>query len=148
MGADAIVGKAERKLCKRVHDLVSGISTPDGEAGDEINITPENPAKRLFGVDTTVAPTLESPPIVNGIPIVSETDPYTLLEMVIESKGTLADFVRGMVADGVLTTIKPDSIKTVAHIPRDVVDRYVGKDGKCVGAIQTMEYALSNGGEK
>lgn len=35
MGADAITGKAERKLCKRVHDLLSGVNTPDGEVGDD-----------------------------------------------------------------------------------------------------------------
>ena len=34
MGADAIVGKAERKLCKRVHDLISGVHTPDGDVDD------------------------------------------------------------------------------------------------------------------
>lgn len=35
MGADAILGKAQRKLLKVVHDRVSGIQTPDGEVGDE-----------------------------------------------------------------------------------------------------------------
>jgi hypothetical protein len=43
MGADAIVGKAERKLCKRVHDLVSGFNTPEGDVDDfetAVNVTP------------------------------------------------------------------------------------------------------------
>lgn len=35
MGADAILGKAQRKLLKVVHDRVSGIQTPDGEVGEE-----------------------------------------------------------------------------------------------------------------
>jgi hypothetical protein len=34
MGADAIIGKARRKLCKRVHDILLGINTPEGEVGD------------------------------------------------------------------------------------------------------------------
>lgn len=38
MGSDAIVGKAERKLCKRVHDLISGIHTPDGDV-DDVDVT-------------------------------------------------------------------------------------------------------------
>lgn len=38
MGADAILGKAERKIYKRVHDRLGGITTPDGEAGDDIEI--------------------------------------------------------------------------------------------------------------
>jgi hypothetical protein len=41
MGADAIVGKAERKLCKRVHDLISGVNTPEGEAGED-DLKPAN----------------------------------------------------------------------------------------------------------
>jgi len=35
MGADAILGKAERKLLKRVVDRLSGVNTPEGEVGDE-----------------------------------------------------------------------------------------------------------------
>lgn len=35
MGADAILGKAERKLLKRVHDRLSGVNTPEGEVGDD-----------------------------------------------------------------------------------------------------------------
>jgi hypothetical protein len=35
MGADAVLGKARRKLCKRVHDILLGINTPDAEVGDD-----------------------------------------------------------------------------------------------------------------
>lgn len=34
MGPDAVIGKAERKLCKRVHDILSGMNTPDPD--DEV----------------------------------------------------------------------------------------------------------------
>lgn len=49
MGSDGALGKAERKLCKRVHDLLSGISTPDGDVDDNdlagaVNVTPEKEA--------------------------------------------------------------------------------------------------------
>lgn len=40
MGADAILGKAERKLLKRVHDRITGQNTPEGEAGEEVDVTP------------------------------------------------------------------------------------------------------------
>lgn len=39
MGSDAIVGKAKRKLCKRVHDALLGVVTPDT---DEDAITVES----------------------------------------------------------------------------------------------------------
>lgn len=38
MGIDAIVGKAERKLLKRVLDRISGIITPDGEIEGEADL--------------------------------------------------------------------------------------------------------------
>ena len=47
MGSDGALGKAERKLCKRVHDLLSGISTPDGDLDDNdiANATDVTPPK-------------------------------------------------------------------------------------------------------
>lgn len=47
MGTDAILGKAERKLCKRVHDIISGVNTPEGEIGDSdlSNATDVTPPK-------------------------------------------------------------------------------------------------------
>lgn len=35
MGTDALLGKAERKLCKRVHDILLGASTPDAEIDED-----------------------------------------------------------------------------------------------------------------
>jgi len=35
LGADAILGKAERKLLRAVHDRLLGLSTPEAEIGDE-----------------------------------------------------------------------------------------------------------------
>lgn len=50
MGADAVLGKARRKLCKRVHDILLGINTPDAEVGDDdglkrVDPLPEDPPK-------------------------------------------------------------------------------------------------------
>lgn len=39
MGIDAIVGKAERKLLKRVYERITGQIVPDGDADDSINVT-------------------------------------------------------------------------------------------------------------
>lgn len=38
MGADAALGKAERKVCKRVHDILAGYETPD--MPEEVDVTP------------------------------------------------------------------------------------------------------------
>lgn len=38
MGADAIIGKAQRKAYKRILDRITGTNTPEGEAGEEVNV--------------------------------------------------------------------------------------------------------------
>lgn len=66
MGADAILGKAERKLLKRVVDRLSGVNTPEGEVGDEppaaapveVKVTP-TPAP----ADDDQIPGAEVPPV-------------------------------------------------------------------------------------
>ena len=48
MGADAILGKATRKMFKAVFDLLSGVQTPDGDLDDAINVTStEAPPRKL-----------------------------------------------------------------------------------------------------
>jgi hypothetical protein len=58
MGADAVLGKAERKLLKRVHDRLSGVSTPDGDASEE----PAPVEERRAPPRTTQAPATPPPP--------------------------------------------------------------------------------------
>lgn len=58
MGADAILGKAERKLLKRVLDRLSGIITPEGEVGDDAPID----------VKATVQPAAEASELFKGKP--------------------------------------------------------------------------------
>jgi hypothetical protein len=51
MGTDAIVGKAERKLYKRIYERVSGVNVPDAEPDDldgAKNVTPEQTTKPTF----------------------------------------------------------------------------------------------------
>lgn len=65
MGADAITGKAERKLCKRVHDLIAGTNTPEGEAGEDdlkpANATVEPKVGKPFAESDEI-PGAETPP--------------------------------------------------------------------------------------
>ncbi len=44
MGSDAILGKAERKLCKAVHDRVAGVNTPDADLDDVPLAKPAKPS--------------------------------------------------------------------------------------------------------
>lgn len=112
MGADAILGKAERKLCKRVHDLISGVHTPDAEVG-EVDDQPENTTRRTVAapviVDPAPAPTApaQEPVVVHAEPrIPAPVNPSTsdreTLEGIISSTGaTFDEFVFVMNGNGV-----------------------------------------------
>lgn len=54
MGTDAVLGKAERKLLKRVHDRLAGVNTPDAEAGEEP--VPATPPQREPAPQLRMAP--------------------------------------------------------------------------------------------
>lgn len=58
MGADAILGKAERKLLKRVHDIISGMNTPDGDVDDPPmrNVTPAYATPQKPANETPIGP--------------------------------------------------------------------------------------------
>jgi len=79
MGADAIIGKAERKLCKRVHDIIAGINTPDAEAGEDelermTRVTPTGVAPSFGGGgDDDQIPGVEVPP--QAAPVVPAPQP-------------------------------------------------------------------------
>lgn len=57
MGADGIIGKAERKLLRRVHDRLQGVHTPEGDVaeGPTIDVAPAPPRKPAFA-DTPKGP--------------------------------------------------------------------------------------------
>lgn len=63
MGADAIIGKAKRKLYKEVHDRLSGVNTPEGdiEDNDLTNAKPANATTTGVQFDAEPAKT-EVPP--------------------------------------------------------------------------------------
>ena len=117
MGSDAILGKAERKLCKRVHDLISGVHTPDAEVG-EVDDQPENTTRRTVAapviVDPTPAPTsapAQEPQVAqeaprNPTPANPPTSDRETLEGIISSTGaTFDDFVTVMNSNGVWKTM-------------------------------------------
>jgi hypothetical protein len=47
MGADAILGKTQRKLLAAVHDRLSGVITPEGDIGDEVVPAPATPEPKF-----------------------------------------------------------------------------------------------------
>lgn len=61
MGSDAILGKAQRKLLAAVHDRLSGIVTPEGEAHDDIELQPAiaKPSPRFEGSKATQTPEMK-----------------------------------------------------------------------------------------
>lgn len=65
MGPDAVVGKAERKLCKRVHDILLGMSTPDADdltEGRTIDAVTTPVNRPVFGEANDAKPKEEAKP--------------------------------------------------------------------------------------
>lgn len=59
MGADAVLGKATRKLLARVHDRLTGTNTPEAEIGEEpAMLAPQMPSTPHF----TAPPPQDTPP--------------------------------------------------------------------------------------
>lgn len=81
MGSDAVVGKAERKLCKRVHDIISGVNTPDGDVDDNdlataTNVTPTKEASApppKFTRKEKAEPPKEATPVPTAPPPAQDT---------------------------------------------------------------------------
>lgn len=98
MGSDAILGKAERKLCKRVHDLISGVHTPDAEVG-EVDDQPENTARRTVAapviVDPAPAPTApaKEPQVVQEPPRAGTSTVGTGVETTLPDRETLSAII-------------------------------------------------------
>lgn len=65
MGTDGIVGKAERKLMKRIHDRISGTNTPEAEVDDEPRQIESKPAGPSFSAPEPPAakPESKAPPV-------------------------------------------------------------------------------------
>lgn len=62
MGADAVIGKAERKLFKRILDRLNGFGTPDGDIEDiEATVVSQQPAPARIGRPPKVV--VEPPPV-------------------------------------------------------------------------------------
>lgn len=60
MGADAVLGKATRKLLARVHDRLTGTTTPEAEVGDDPPmIAPQMPSAPLFQTPPPSSPVPE-----------------------------------------------------------------------------------------
>lgn len=77
MGADAITGKARRKLYAAVYGRLSGVVTPDGEAGDDVadlkSANTAAPSEQLFGrrnaaATGTAAPSTSAPAPTAQVP--------------------------------------------------------------------------------
>jgi hypothetical protein len=66
MGADAILGKAQRKLLAAVHDRLSGIITPEGDVGEDLEVqsAPAKPSPKFAEAKAEVRP-----PMANAEPV-------------------------------------------------------------------------------
>jgi hypothetical protein len=133
MGADAILGKAERKLCKRVHDLISGVHTPDSEIGEaeEVEVVNQSRVSAPPSIPDPT-PTQTAQPVVDAKPEPSApltNDRFAELESLIAGTcATFDDFVAVMTSNSVW---KPfvDGVASVPDMKSEHVERVLTKRG-------------------
>lgn len=142
MGADAVLGKAERKLVKRVHDRLSGIITPEGEVGDDdlaaakpATPTPNfsTPAETSAGANDAAksepptgrpadAPASRPKPTLVEEPLT----PQEQLEKIVLGAGcNFDDFISWGVRIGQITSEQSGNIISFADVPTELAKRYV-----------------------
>ena len=131
MGADAILGKAERKIYKRIHDRLSGISTPEGEVGEDIEVQPAaaKPSPRFAEAKPAAPP---------GEPQPSRTIQQELAEIVTGAGYTFDQLAAWSIESGQITRTQQESIKCFDEVPDALARRFVGaKSGLLRGLAAT-----------
>jgi len=134
MGTDALLGKAERKLCKRVHDILLGASTPDAEIDEETlksaNAAPVDdpvPGGGATASTTDAKPSTtetETPPSTSAKPVESKDSPQSQLQAVVMDAGySFRDFYSWSVESKQFKDA--DSVSCFAEVPGDVATRFL-----------------------
>lgn len=164
MGADAIVGKAKRKLYAAVYSRLSGVVTPEGEAGDDVtdlksiaaaSSTPAS-ASALFGANgaskpaekvsagaETATPAPQKPPAGNNTtpaatsaPAVEPTPKDELVHTLVTSNVPFDDF-RDFVRTKNLAK-DPDAWGSYEDVPEKVALWFKNNPKTLVDCIRTF----------
>lgn len=117
MGADAILGKAQRKLLAAVHDRLLGVITPEGEAGEEIEATATPKASPRFAEAQPNTSKAETPP--------APTPQQQLAELVVSNGHTFDQFVRWGVETGNLTEPEAENLTCFDDLSAIKANRYI-----------------------
>lgn len=136
MGADAIIGKAERKLLKRIFDRISGFITPDGDVDDvPVAITDgtksETPAPRFSPPPTeTQAIPVNEPP--------AAPDPVQLIQRTLDAGRVSFDAFRDWLR---MAGLHPDadSLGSLEDLPAELVKVLLADGQKTLGKCVTIK---------
>ena len=136
MGVDAIIGKAERKLFKRIADRLTGVYTPDGDIEDAQDVAVgsdaaiatapkfNTSAATTINVASTMVP---DAPVAGGtaptsVPV-EQTPQNRLSELCGASGFTVEDFKGWGKQSGQVTVADLDKIKAFDDVPTGVAAR-------------------------
>ena len=121
-GADQLIGKATRKFLKRCHEIMTGISTPEGDASDAEGAI-EVEAKVTTTKRETPPPTQKPEPPKTEKPVgvtgtVSSPAPLTVAGMLERHGVPFSDFQGWLLNSGIYEAA--DTITSVDELPPDV----------------------------
>jgi hypothetical protein len=125
MGSDAILGKAQRKLLASVHDRLSGVVTPEGEANEEVDVqsATAKPSPRFAEVKPIAeTPSTSTAPASQPV----RPTPQEELAGIVTSAGfTFDDFIHWGREAGNLTAVQADTFTGFNDVPENLARRYV-----------------------
>lgn len=166
MGADAIVGKAKRKLLAAVHSRMTGVVTPEGDAADdsipvESTVKPAESKEKLFGGatagETGTAPAAKTPsapkdavkakPNPEPAAVVSPTPPAEseqqtiaqgIGEMMEKAGVPFDDFLDYTITQGYLRARERSNVKTYDDLPQSVAEKLFAAPGALAACARTF----------
>jgi len=144
MGSDAILGKAQRKLLAAIHDRLSGIVTPEGEANEEIEVQPGSAkpsarfaeAKPVAAAETAVTP---EPAPAKPTLVESPLTPQQELAEIVTGEGhTFDQFIRWGRETGSMTPLQCNRITCFDDVPENLAKRFAAAKSGLLRALQSI----------
>jgi hypothetical protein len=146
MGADAIIGKTERKISKRIHDRLSGMITPDGDISEETegaapaSTKPKPTFDNVTEAEVVKEKSAEPAPTTSAPAEAPKTDTSAAaqeLENILKAEGlTFEDFKAWAKESG---SVDCSAIKSFADLSPAAAARWIGAKAGLIGSIRRVK---------
>lgn len=153
MGADAILGKAKRKLLKAAYDQMTGTNTPEGDPGDSIDIetevvkeAPATPTPKFEPTKTSSKPATAVETQAAGAPSSSTAGSSSaasaqdeLANVVIGAGHNFDKWKMWAESNGYLEGIPTDNVNSFEEVPENLARLCIGAKSGLLNALKQIK---------